>query len=349
MRPGQAASTHVLGLYRAFLDLGWTGPLLAADVAEVRRPWRKLLRYAWILLRAYGAMRVADLLYVRSHPVALLLLLRRRHHRPCVVLEVNGTVADLGRLHPATRLVARQLASAERILLRRVDGIVAVSQQLAGWSASVAAGVPVVVVHNAADPMVFHPDAVTGVPLPPRYVAFCGALAPWQGIDVVLSATRSPSWPQEVSVVIAGDGRLAPTVANEACRNLLVEFIGVVPQSDVAGVLAGSLAGLSPNTRRDHVGDAMKLYEALNSGVPVVASDVDGQREFIAREGVGLVYAADDPHALATVVRQLAEDDDLRERLARRAVAVGCGHTWPKRASQIETFLDEFRLRGRSL
>lgn len=337
MRPGQAASTHVLGLYQAFLDLGWTGPLLAADAAEAPRPWAKLLRYMRILLRAYRVMGTVEVLYVRSHPVAVLLLRRRR---PRMVLEVNGTVADLGQSHPVTRMVACPLASAERILLRRVDAIVAVSQQLAAWATSVAPQVPVAVVHNAADPMVFHPDARTQIALPPRYVAFCGTLAPWQGIDVVLCATRSPSWPRDVSVVFAGDGAVASTVADHARRNPLVEFVGVVPQSDVAGVLAGSLAGLSPNTRKHHVGNAMKLYESLAAGAPVVASDVDGQREFVISEDVGQVYATYDSDALATTVRKLAEDEDLRSGLARRAVVVGRGHTWPGRAREIDTFLD---------
>jgi glycosyltransferase involved in cell wall biosynthesis len=260
MRPGQAASTHVLGLYGALRERGWKGPLLAGSADGGSRLTAKLARYLRVLQGARQRLGSVELLYVRAHPVALPLLRAARRRGVPVVLEVNGTSSDLVRAYPGARLVGRLLAALDRSLVRSATRAVTVSDALARHLVSLAPGVPVVVVANAADPEVFRPGATTALSLPSRYVAFCGALAEWQGVEVMLAATRSAAWPSDVSLVIAGDGPLAPRVVEDARENGVVAYLGVVPQPEVGGILAGSLAGLSPNTRRRHAGDAVKLW-----------------------------------------------------------------------------------------
>lgn len=336
MRPGQAASTHVMGMYGALCDRGWRGPLLAGRPDEGTGLPAKLLRYLRLQVRARQRLDDVDLLYVRAHPVALPLVLVARHYDVPVVLEVNGTSSDLWRAYPGARVVGRLLGAVDRALLRSAARVVTVSDALARWIASLAPTVSVAVVPNAADPTMFRPGASTGLSLPPRYVAFCGALAGWQGVEVVLAATHATAWPRDVSLVIAGDGPLAGMVDNQARHNPAVHYLGVVPQPEVGGVLAGALAGLSPNTRRRHAGDAVKLYETLACGVPVVGSDVEGQRDIVAGGGLGLIYAAEDPEALAQAVQRLARDEGLRDAITRRAMDSAAAHTWHARAEVID-------------
>jgi glycosyltransferase involved in cell wall biosynthesis len=336
MRPGQAASTHVLGLYGALRERGWQGPLLAGSVDGESRLGAKLARYMSVLLRARQQLGSVELLYVRAHPVALPLVRAARRRGVPVMLEVNGTSCDLVRAYPGARLVGGLLTGLDRSLVRAATHVVTVSDALARHLVSLAPGVPVVVIPNAADPAIFRPEATTALPLPRPYVAFCGALTEWQGVEVMLSATRSAAWPSDVSLVIAGDGPLAPRVAESARGRPVVAYLGVVPQREVGGILAGSLAGLSPNTRRRHAGDAVKLWEAVASGVPVVASDVEGQCKLVARDGLGLVYPAEDADALAQAVRRLARDAVLRSEIARRVADKAAANTWQARAASVE-------------
>lgn len=139
--------------------------------------------------------------------------------------------------------------------------------------------------------------------------------------------------------MIAGEGNLATEVRAEAERNPAVMYVGVVEQEEVAGLLAGSMAGLSPNTRRSHAGDAVKLYEALACGVPVLASDTGAQGDFVREGDVGLVYDAEDPEALALAVRQLFADGEMRSRFGRNAVRRASENTWHERALRIDSWV----------
>ena len=58
------------------------------------------------------------------------------------------------------------------------------------------------------------------------------------------------------------------------------------------------------------------LMEALNSGVAVIASELSGIPELVRHEQTGLLAPPRDSIALASAIRRLMDDPDLRERLA---------------------------------
>ncbi|MGH7899162.1 MAG: glycosyltransferase, partial [Candidatus Binatia bacterium] len=61
------------------------------------------------------------------------------------------------------------------------------------------------------------------------------------------------------------------------------------------------------------------LLEAMSAGLPIVASDVPGNRELIVHGENGLLFPHDDRENLARCVERLADRPDLRERFARRS------------------------------
>ena len=62
----------------------------------------------------------------------------------------------------------------------------------------------------------------------------------------------------------------------------------------------------------------MALLEAMASGVPVVASAVDGVPE-IVDDSVARMIPSGDPHALAAAVEELCADEQLSARLVAAA------------------------------
>lgn len=61
------------------------------------------------------------------------------------------------------------------------------------------------------------------------------------------------------------------------------------------------------------------IFEAMSYGVPVVASDRGGPREFVEQDVDGYIVDPTDPEAVADRVIKLLTDDDLRDAFGERA------------------------------
>ena len=181
----------------------------------------------------------------------------------------------------------------------------------------------------------FRPGALPRPPIPGDYVVFFGALAPWQGIETMLAAVRRPDWPGGVHLVIAGDGVERPAVEAEAARDKRIIYLGRIPQRDVPGLVAHSLAGLCPISA-DVGHSPLKVYETLAAGVPVVVTEVPGQVELVRDNRCGLVIPPKDPAALASAIATLAGGRAEREEMGCRGRRlIEMGHSWRRRADEL--------------
>jgi glycosyltransferase involved in cell wall biosynthesis len=191
----------------------------------------------------------------------------------------------------------------------------------------------------------FQPLARSTIGLPDRYVFFFGALAAWQGIDCLLAAVTEPLWPAGVKLLIAGDGAGRKSVEEFASGNGTVVYLGPVPYATVPGILAGSLAGLSPKSNlggRAGTGlSPLKVYETMACGVPVILSDFPGVADLVRASGAGITVPPADSSALAAAVELLARDENLRRRMGdsgRRLVERE--HSWDCRAGATARVID---------
>jgi glycosyltransferase-like protein len=83
-------------------------------------------------------------------------------------------------------------------------------------------------------------------------------------------------------------------------------------------------------------GFGLAAVEALASGLPLVASDLDVFREFLEHDGNALLCPVGDVAALGDALVRLARDPALRARLASRARRDAAGHTWEAAAEAHE-------------
>jgi len=133
---------------------------------------------------------------------------------------------------------------------------------------------------------------------------FLGRLVPQKGLDVLLRALQHVP---ELQLDIAGTGpdeaRLQELAAPLGHR---VRFLGW--QADVAALLADHHFLVVPSRWE---GFGLTVVEALASGRPVVASEVDMLPALVGRAGV--LVRPEDPAALASALRGLcAAPDRLR-------------------------------------
>ncbi len=157
----------------------------------------------------------------------------------------------------------------------------------------------------------------------PPVIGTVARLSPEKDQKTMLAAFRHvlDSIP-EARLILVGDGPSAQELHDTAAKlgiNGQVDFLG--QRSDIPEVLRRmSVFTLSSTTE----GLSMTVLEAMAAGLPVVATDVGGNRELINPPECGVVVPARDPQALAKAYVEVLHDRKQRAQMsiAARARAV---------------------------
>jgi glycosyltransferase involved in cell wall biosynthesis len=343
---GQASHAHVHEIIAGLERRGWT-----VDLREIQadRRRRGRLYYLWHYLKPqvklwFSRSPRPDAVYIRADALALPAFLWARVRRLPVVQEVNGPHQDRIVAKPWLRPLEPVLGALQRYQYRRSAALIAVTPRLAGWLGREAPRTAVTIIRNGANAELFHPGATTTITVSPPYVILVGLLARWQGIDLLLSALRHPAWPPDIRLVIAGDGVERERIVEAARSDPRIRYLGVVPYREVAGLIAGSLAGLSLKTdvpgRTETGMSPLKLYETLACGVPAIVTEYHGQDDVVRDHDCGIIVSQVDPAALAKAVAQVAAGDAERKRWgANGRRAVEQFHSWDRRAGETDQLL----------
>ena len=264
-----------------------------------------------------------------------------RRHRIDVV-HVNGYKASIlagpaaklhglalvktehGRLEPFTgwgRIkMTMNLWLDEALSRRLLDGIVFVSRDIQQDLRDRYAKIPQAVIYNAIQPSEGAPEGGHDPELLPRdafRIGIIGRLKPVKGHEVLLRAlARLPERPP-TRLYVFGEGPLEPEL-RALCRAIGIEdrvtFMGF--RGNMADFLPQLDAVAMPSL---HEGIPYAALEAMDRGVPLVASDVGGLHEILENEKDALLVPAADPVPLAHALARIATDPELRARLARQA------------------------------
>jgi glycosyltransferase involved in cell wall biosynthesis len=158
-----------------------------------------------------------------------------------------------------------------------------------------------------------------GLPLDSCLIVNVGRLSLQKNQSLLLrTVQRLP----QVHLAIAGDGELDETLRREAALLNVAErvhFLGRLDQSSVADLLAAADLFVQPSLFE---GQSNALLEAMNAGVPVVASDIPPQAETLrGNDGapVGRLLPKNDDSAWAMEIGSLLSDPEQRERMAAGA------------------------------
>ncbi|WP_329338045.1 glycosyltransferase family 4 protein [Streptomyces sp. NBC_01352] len=172
-------------------------------------------------------------------------------------------------------------------------------------------------------------------PARPLRLLFVGRLQIQKNVARLLDAMAQVQ--EDVRLRIVGDGELREPLVAQAARLGLrnVEFVGALYGDDLVKAYADSDAFVLPS---DKEGMPLVLLEAMASGLPVIATDVPGNRELV--DGTGLL-AAPDPAALARRIDELAADAELWRSLAERSARTAAGLSWSRVAERVEQVYTE--------
>jgi glycosyltransferase involved in cell wall biosynthesis len=340
---GQAAHTHVMGTIKGLAARGWTTRLWSPRPRRGRRgAVRRLMDSVFVQFGMIFQRKRPDVLYVRGHFASILALLWARLRHVPVVWELNGAGTDVLSSWPRARRLLPLLDASVDWQMRLSTTAIGVTPVLAEWALEHGARSSHVV-GNGADTDLFSPDAPTSQTLPDRFVNFTGTLTKWQGLDSLFGAMDDPGWPKGVGLVVVGDGVLADFVRERAAADPRVTYLGRLPHGEVGGVVARSLAALSPMYAADRVLIGvvpLKLFEAMACGVPVIVTELPGQADIVRSSDCGLVVPPNDPATIAAAVAKLAADPALAHALGGRARAAAVErYSWDAAAARTHAII----------
>lgn len=337
---GQDSWAAVNEIITSWEQAGWTVDRWFPEYPDGADPGTiGRLREMGRLQRALGhELHRYDALYVRGHPMACSASRRAVRAGVPVFQECNGTYEDLFIAWPATRLGRPLFEHMQRTQYREARLVFCGTEPQHRWLNAETGHDRVILSPNGANVELFTPAAPKREGLPERYALFFGQFAPWQGVEVLVAAKRSAQWPAGVDLVFVGAGVRGPVVRGAANHDPGIHFLGRLPYEELAGVIAHSLASTSPQfteERGPQGFSALKVYESMACGVPVIGSDYPGVADVIERYDAGIVVTPGDAEELARAVAILAADESEARRMgANGRAAVEREATWAARAQQ---------------
>lgn len=175
-----------------------------------------------------------------------------------------------------------------------------------------------------------------GLPSAGFVVGFVGRLTPAKNVSCLLQAmTLLP----DCLLAVVGDGPDRGSLETEArelgLRN--VRFLGAQP--DAQSLMPAFDVMVLPSRWE---GLPLVLLEAIQQGVPVVASSVDGSTEILQGSEAGLLFDVDDSAALAEHIALLRDNPEARERYAAAGFAhVRANFTAERMTKQVVALYEE--------
>jgi len=222
-------------------------------------------------------------------------------------------------------------------VLHAADGVVAAGgYPLARAEHAARCSLPALVVPPGIDTDRFRPAADAaerdaarrhlGLPVDARIVLGASRLVPRKGFDVLIDALGA--LPPDVIVVIVGGGRDRSRLEKRAAARGMadrVRFLGRVSEDDLP--VAHRAADVFAMLCRDRWGGleaegfGIVFLEAGASGLPCVAGRSGGSHEAVLEDETGYVVDPRDVDGVASHLRRLLDDPELRTRLGAAARA----------------------------
>jgi phosphatidylinositol alpha-mannosyltransferase len=224
-----------------------------------------------------------------------------------------------------------------------IHGLVAVSERAMVSTGRYFPG-PYRIIPNAIDVDFFHPDAK---PMPhladdrPR-ILFLGRFEPRKGLKYLLMALpeivrRVP----DVQLVVVGTGPFGYSYKEYLDKDVQqhVVWAGLVPNEDRPRYYASCDVYCSPAIGNESFG--IVLLEAMATGRPVVASDIQGYRKVLGHGEEGLLVPPRDTRKIADALVHVLKNPDAARRMGAGGRRKALRYSWPRITDQVEELYRE--------
>ncbi|MDD5483427.1 MAG: glycosyltransferase family 4 protein [Kiritimatiellae bacterium] len=299
--------------------------------------WKKL---AGDVLLAFKALRLASrnrfqVVHAVEESVFIAMVIRFLFGVPYVFDMDSSMPMQIIEKMPALSVAAPFLRFFEALAARKSRAVVAVCDALADIARAGGARQVFVLRDISLLPAGYAPLAppTAAAALPEvehPCLIYIGNLEAYQGIDLMLKsfAALLKSEPRACLEIIGGNEKTIAQYRRQ-CADLgiapRVRFFGPRPPADMARFFTRADILISPRVKG--VNTPMKIYSYLQSGKPVLATDLPTHTQVL--DGATALLAAPEPEAFAAAMLELVRNPALGRQLAERAAALaGEKYSW---------------------
>ncbi len=286
--------------------------------------WKKVICDLYVFARAFR--RAGEVRYDRVHAIEeaafAALALRAWHGVPYVYDMDSSLPQQLIDRYPILTPLAPVLRRCERLVIRRADIVVAMCGNLARQAQGQGAK-RVLVLRDVSIVEGGTGHVSSGVSdlrleleLKGPMLLYVGNLETYQGIDLLLESMALLAKDEDSCSLVAIGGveahiRMYRLLADKLGVGRRVHFIGPRPPGHLGDYLAQADILVSPRIKGDNT--PMKLYSYLDSGKPVVATELPTHTDVVDRRHAMLT--APTARGFYEGILELIRDPALRERL----------------------------------
>jgi glycosyltransferase involved in cell wall biosynthesis len=258
-----------------------------------------------------------------------------------LVYDSHELYLERNRFEPYLKLGREARRIVEKFLVRRSDHIITVNESIAGilskrycvMKPSVITNTPILKKEILRVGQVNLLRKEIGIADTRRVLLYVGAISINRGIENVIRCIKLLP---ECHLVLMGYGddaykKQLMTIAHECGVADCFSFFGPVPSDQVTVYAAGADLGIaaimnvclsyyfcSPN----------KIFEYLQAGIPIIASDFPELRKIIHTYGIGATFNPEDPADIARAARQILDNPGEIDAMRRRLSKAALRHNW---------------------
>lgn len=239
------------------------------------------------------------------------------------------------------------VAFVERHLMPRADGTITTTTARAKFFARAYAITRPLVLQNRPRFQAPHQTSrireELGLKNPWPIILYQGGIQQGRGLERLVRVAAEVT---NTYFVFIGGGRLDQTLRTLAAQLQLeerVHFIPTVSLDELPSYTASADIGVQPieNTCLNHyTTDSNKLFEYVQAGLPVVASDLPEIRQVVKNHDLGLLVQPGNDEALAWALQHVSKNEVIRKHHAAKALQAAQSLNWE---AQENTLVDLYR------
>ena len=170
-------------------------------------------------------------------------------------------------------------------------------------------------------------------------LTYCGSLSKSKGIDLIINSAK---YIKNVEFLIIGGLKVDvdhyKKIANDnGVKN--INFIGQVNYSDVPNLLNKSdillLPSSAKNIKSRNYTSAMKLFEYMSIGKPIIASNIPSNTEILENNLNCLLFEPDNPKSMVEKINTLINDKELNKKITKNSSKLAIKYSWTERSKKM--------------